>query len=504
MTADSKKTKKPKPKAILLGAIMAAIAGVIFMGNKEPKDVETANIATSAVENSTGDINQITVRDRDAALTSFAKQIESADQKMMILQRELESKLEEQSRKSQRSEHALRSEISALSAEIINMRAGGVDEVYKGVNDLDSKSVSAFPELPSTLPGSTDGLNFDTFNFDMSTPQPVNQVERNPYGPNYFILKPEPEVTGQTFTNSNGGNELTAGEQQLFASMSQPGHGNANNQPPQQTVGQPQQPQYASAAEAYAAQQNASQGSAPILGPRMERIEIPAFSFVEVTTLHGVACPIGANSPGAQTNLPARPVVLPVRGIFRGPNGASVDVGNIHLMGLCSGRRTSSSDSGRALIRVEQMSYWDMSEAAQHSAAVGYIVDTRDNEQDVYGRVDKASGRTLALESAAAAAAAFATGLSRAEYTNQSNMDSNGSTNTSQLTGDATKAAVSDGIAGLFNNIARRFEQEANAAIDTVIVEPGIKLRFITEQPIYIYTPAEAFDIDQGMHDVLI
>src|SRR5690606_2755259 len=133
-------------------------------------------------------------------------------------------------------------------------------------------------------------------------------------------------------------------------------------------------------------------------------------------------CPIGANSPGSQSSIPARPVVLPVRGIFRGPNGATVDVGNIHLMGLCSGRRTSSSKTGRALVRVEQMSYWDVSDTAQHSAAVGYIVDTRDNEQDVFGQIDKASGRTLALESASAAAAAFASSLSRSEYTTQNNL----------------------------------------------------------------------------------
>ena len=150
------------------------------------------------------------------------------------------------------------------------------------------------------------------------------------------------------------------------------------------------------------------------------------------------------------------------------------------------------------------MSYWDESGDAQMSQSPGYIVDSRDNEQDVYGRLDQASGRTLALESTAAAGAAFAAALSQSEYTTSNNLDSNGSTSVQQLTGSATKAATTQGIAAIFNKIAERFEQEANAAIDTVVVEPGIRLRFVTEQPINIYKPAEAFDIDAGRSDVLL
>jgi hypothetical protein len=233
---------------------------------------------------------------------------------------------------------------------------------------------------------------------------------------------------------------------------------------------------------------------------------IPAFSFVEVTTLHGVACPIGANAPGASSSskIPARPVVLPVHGIFHGPNGVVRDLGTIHLMGLCSGRRTSSSTTGRATIRVEQLSYWDASGGAQMVPATGYIVDVRDNEQDVYGKVDKASGRTLALQSAAAAAAAFATTLSSSEFTNTSSVQNGTSSATSQLTGDATKAAVSQGIGAMFQKISERFEDEANSAIDTILVEPGIRLQFVSDQPISVLKPLEPFDIDSSMYDTLI
>jgi len=65
-------------------------------------------------------------------------------------------------------------------------------------------------------------------------------------------------------------------------------------------------------------------------------------------------------------------------------------------------------------------------------------------------------------------------------------------------------ALQTQGIAAIFGKIAERFEQEANAAIDTVVVEPGIRLRFVTDQPIYIFKPAEAFDIDAGKGDVLL
>jgi hypothetical protein len=174
-------------------------------------------------------------------------------------------------------------------------------------------------------------------------------------------------------------------------------------------------------------------------------------------------------------------------------------------MGLCSGNRNSSSSTGRATIRIEQLSYWDEFGVPQHVKAVGYIVDNRDNQQDVYGRLDQANGRTMALQSAAAAAAAYASTLSQSEFTTSTTLNDNGGTNNqTMLTGDATKAAINQGIAGMFSNIAKRFEAEANAMVDTVIVEPGISLKFITEQEIGVFKAAEPFDIDAGRYDVLI
>nr|WP_152740706.1 conjugal transfer protein TraB [Pseudomonas sp. MWU12-2323] len=506
---------------MVIVAIIAGGLAVAFLGNSN-KTVEKVDVTAKPIEVGSDKVNEITVKDKDAALTVFGKQFEVVDQKINIVSRESSERVEALRKELKDGNNTLKAQVAALTDELTDMRSKGVEDAYQNANKRDSKTIQKPPALPDKMPdlGLNGGLNFDDLNFNMSTPKPQEQAQQkaNDYGPNYFILKPT--STSTTVSRKSGGDSLNASEDDLFSSMSAPaaqntnfndksaGQGQVDSKQKAQQLEQVQKPQkkYESAAEAYADQQKSSQnGNGPTdTGLKLQRITIPAFSFVEVTTLHGVRCPIGANSPGVKTEIPARPVVLPVRGIFRGPNGASVDVGTINLMGLCSGRRTSSSNSGRATIRVEQMSYWDEGGDAQMSASTGYIVDTRDNEQDVYGRLDQASGRTLALESAAAAGAAFATALSQSQYTNQSNLGTNGSTSIQQLTGSATQAATNQGVAAIFTEISNRFKQEANAAIDTVVVEPGIRLRFVTDQPIHVFKPAEAFDIDAGKNDVLL
>ena len=514
-------------KNIAIVGILALCAAFAFFGSKDDT-VEQLDVTAKPIELGSDPINTITVKDKDAALTVFAKQFESVEQKLTIRQREAAEREAALRKDMKDGNNALKAQVAALTDAMTALESKNVEGIYQNANKNDSKTVQAMPPMPDKLPdlGLDGGLNFDGLDFNMNAPKPVQTQgaglipQRSiQYGPNYFILKPENSVnaagTGTKVTRKNGGDSLNASEDDLFSSMSTPAPQSANfndqnagrEQSTQQAQQAPQK-QYASAAEAYADQQKEStNGDASVHnGPKMERITIPAFSFVEVTTLHGVACPVGANSPGkkSESEIPARPVVLPVRGIFRGPNGSSVDVGNIHLMGLCSGRRTSSSTSGRATVRVEQMSYWDEAGDAQMSTSTGYLVDTRDNEQDVYGRLDQASGSTLALESAAAAGAAFASALSSSEYTTQNNLGTNGSTSVQQLTGSATKAATQQGVAAIFTKIAERFQQQANAAIDTVVVEPGIRLRFVTDQPIHVYKPAEAFDLDAGKTDVLL
>jgi hypothetical protein len=489
MTDESQAKQPINKRAMVAGCILLAGAGFYLMrgGPSTPTSGPTQQLKPVEVGNQSP--NEISVTDRDAALTQFAKQFEAVQQRISLSEAEQQKRDEQAFKKIEEVNNRLQSNIAALTDEIVQLRANQADETYSRVNGSDPGNVQppSFEDVPD--------LQLEGLNFNMSPPQPSQDFQParpSPYGPNYFILKPD-NVAPAVSTQS-GGNDLGASSPQQFGGMTTPSTSASNLQ-------------YRSAREEYEAQRTqatAAQQGQQAQTTRIQKVVIPAFSFVEVTTLHGVACPVGASSPGSQTEIPARPVVLPVRGIFRGPNGSSVDVGNIHLMGLCSGRRTSSSNTGRATVRVEQMSYWDSSGGAQMEPSTGYIVDTRDNEQDVYGRLEKVSGRTLALQSAAAAAAAASAAVAQGEYTTQNSLDSNGSTSTSQLTGNAGKAAVSQGVATLFTQIGDRFEREANAAFDTVIVEPGIKLRFVTDQPIYIYQPAEAFDLDGGMRDVLL
>lgn len=500
----------PKKKLIMImGAIglgMLAIGQFTSSGTDAPTSKPSA---PAMIDPPTGGVNQLSAVDKDAALTLMRKELEAMrEQNNRNEQNRVKS---EKARDEQLRELEGKSNAQArgLSEQIAALKQQGIDDMYAAIN-LKDKAPASLPTAPTipSIPVPSGGLSFDG-DLDLgpdTSPAPV--AKSNPYGPNYHVLRP----TGQaqsSFKGKSGGGQGTP-EMALFEDMSSPSQGSDLNSQFNDVYGAPSssaQPTGTAqpvAQSAMVSSQPAPQPQAP--KKEVATYEVPAFSFVEVTLLHGVACPIGANSPGASDSnkIPARPVVIPIRGVFHGPNNSEKDLGTAHLMGLCSGRRTSSSTTGRATIRVEQLSYWDESGKAQMVSATGYIVDDRDNEQDVYGRLDKASGRTLALQSAAAAAAAFSTTMSASEFTNTSSVQNGTSSATSQLTGDATKAAVSQGIGAMFTKISQRFEAEADAAVDTVQVEPGIRLRFVTDQPIKVVKPLEPFDIDASMYDTLI
>ncbi|WGK63523.1 conjugal transfer protein TraB (plasmid) [Halopseudomonas sp. SMJS2] len=488
MTEEASK-KFPKSKMFLGVAAVGAIF-VIYNGFQGQDSAVIPSTATTpaALEHGSDPVNSIGVQDRDAALTQFAKKIESLENKLTISKTEKANESKSLARQLREQEQRTNTEIRALSEELARIRQERVDGAYSSVNAADTGTGSSLPDLPA-MPSPDGGLNFDDLSFDFPAPPSQQSMQANPYGPNYFILRPDEPAAAVGTINSGG--SLSATEAQMFEAMGE---------------APPQQQQYGATRVAQYGITSGEAAAAPV-EVKPETLTVPAFSFVEVTTLHGVACPVGANSPGASSasNIPARPVVIPVRGVFRGPNGAMHDLGNVHLMGLCSGIRTSSGSHGRATVRVEQMSYWDAAGGARMAGTTGYIVDTRDNEQGVYGRLDKASGRTLALQSMAAAAAAFSSTLSQAEFSNQTSVTPDGTTsNNSVLTGNATQAGVQQGVAALFTKIGQRFEQEANAAIDTVVVEPGIKLRFVTDQPITVELPADPFEVDPARYDILI
>ena len=491
-----------------------AAVGVVFILYKTligaPTEVkQDTGQVPPVIDVGSNQINQITGQDKDAALVQFSKKLESMTARLD----RAEKTREEERRKQEAERRKLKQEndanARALAEAIAKLETDIIDKAYQGINAVD-KSSPSLPDVPNVPPPSG-GLTFDE-DFDLgsaSPPTPVQAPSASLYGPNYTVLRPQAQATYQ---GKSGGAEGSQSESALFSEMSAP---DTNAFEHAATRGGNNMD--ATFDEMYGRNKSApvaDPGARPValsaeeiaLKKKLDTYVVEAFSFVEVTPLHGQACPIGANSPGSSgaAKVQAKPIVLPARGIFRGPNGVERDLGTIHLMGLCSGRRTSSSTTGRAMIRIEQLSYWDSAGGAQMVPAVGYIVDTRDNEADVYGKLDKASGRTLALQSAAAAAAAYATTLSSAEFTTSSTLERGASTATSQLTGNAPKAAIAQGIGAMFQKISERFEAEADAAMDTVLVEPGIKLRFVTELPIRVLKPLEPLDIDASMYDTLI
>lgn len=500
----------PKKNLILImGAIGLTILAIGQFTSSGTDAPATKSNAPAMIDPQPGGVNQLSAVDKDAALTLMRKELEAmreqnnrAEQNRVKSEKARDEQLREMEGKNNAQTRGLSEQIAALKQQ-------NIDDLYAALN-LKDKAPASFPSIatiPSVQPTSG-GLSFDG---DLDLGPAINTepaAKSNPYGPNYHVLRPAGQAQS-SFKGKSGGGQGTP-EMALFEDMSSPSQGNDLNSQFNDVYGAPASTQQAGGTPKPAAQsamvsgQQAPQVQAPKKADAT--YEVPAFSFVKVTLLHGVACPIGANSPGASDSnkIPARPVVIPIRGVFHGPNNSEKDLGTAHLMGLCSGRRTSSSTTGRATIRVEQLSYWDESGKAQMVPATGYIVDDRDNEQDVYGRLDKASGRTLALQSAAAAAAAFATTMSASEFTNTSSVQNGTSSATSQLTGDATKAAVSQGIGAMFTKIGQRFDAEADAAVDTVQVEPGIHLRFVTDQPIKVVKPLEPFDIDASMYDTLI
>lgn len=497
-------------KKVMFGMAALGVAILfynVFGGGDQNNGNEKAAKPPVSVEVGSEGVNDLGITDRDAALTQFAKKMESMEHKLALAEEAKalsDSKVQRDLRELEQKKNA---ELRAITEELTLIREERVNGTYKDADATDTGTdLNLTPA--SSLPDG--GLGADDFDLNIGGTQESKNPVDSRYGPGYFILNPGRQ-TGQSAPA--GGASDSATEQDLFNEMSMPlpdanGVERAatvsDNNMNQMMADLRQEPQ--PAAKQLPPTDPVDVPVPAVAGPKREQYIIPAFSYVEVTTLHGVSCPIGANAPGnsSEKGIPARPVVLPVRGIFHGPNGVQRDLGTIHLMGLCSGNRTSSSSTGRATVHVEQLSYWDEAGNAQHVPSVGYIVDDRDNAQDIYGRLDSASGRTLALQSAAAAAAAYATTLSQAEFTNSTSIEGGTTSAQSTLTGDATKAAVQQGIAGMFTKISERFEREANSAVDTIIVEPGIKLKFITELPISVFKPAEPFDIDASRYDVLI
>lgn len=222
-------------------------------------------------------------------------------------------------------------------------------------------------------------------------------------------------------------------------------------------------------------------------------IDVPAYSFVSAELLHGVACPIGGAQPGVDSSIPGQPTVLPIRGVFKGPNGDIVDLGTAHLFGFCYGRITKTNGSkeleGRGEIKVEYISYWDNYGKPQHISVQGYIVSETDHHKGIAGVVDRVKRSYLAEQSTAAGMAAAATGLSSSQFTQIK--DATNGTSVSQFSGDLGVSSVAQGVSALWNEVASQLRAEAASTYDSVLLNQGQRIKVINITPFTVTNPKE-------------
>ena len=224
----------------------------------------------------------------------------------------------------------------------------------------------------------------------------------------------------------------------------------------------------------------ASKGVAAIVTPGTRKVIIASSSFVHVTTLHGVDCPTGNQSV---------PVVLPVKGIFKGPNGETLDLGPAHFQGLCTGLENKvEGDVSRARIKVTHISFVGPDGTPQFEKVSGYVVDRRDSSQDVKGIYETKQGEALAKSAAAAAIAAIGNLAASGEYTNVTSGSSG--TVASSLAGSATKAALGQGIGAAANRAAEFYMSKVESLVNVVHIDGGLPLSFVSLEPFTLVLPS--------------
>src|SRR5690606_15537914 len=140
-------------------------------------------------------------------------------------------------------------------------------------------------------------------------------------------------------------------------------------------------------------------------------------------------------------------------------------------------------------IKVEYISYWDNYGKPQHIPVQGYIVSEKDNHKGVAGIVDRVSRSYLADQSVAAGMAAAATGVSSSQFSQLK--DSREGTSATQFTGDLGLSAAAQGVAALWNEIAEQFRAEAASAFDSVVLNPGERIKIMTVTPFSVTNPKE-------------
>lgn len=469
-------------------AIVVAIASNFFGGEESSQKSQITVDKDSEQGKLSDESSSVGGIDSDASLAVFEKEIVTLNQQISELSKLIEQSNSTNEKKLREAKTALSRQIQQVVEEADRANRKRIDDVYtKVITSDDENSAIDFDLAIEDIEGIDQSELGDTGELDKSAKR---TKKRKPFGDDYIVLgsvthRVSAENTEVVIEEPPEG--LFDDIKDQYDSAQDLAKGRQNN-PRRDESKQHKQVSFDFAQEPVARE--------------IETIEVPPTSFVKVTTLYGVNCPIGGQLVGTESNIPSRPIVLPIRGVFHGPMGTTVDLGTAHLYGTCSARRTGDADIGRAEIKVNKISYWDQEGGSQWANASGPIIDERDNELDVAGYIDNVKGAHIAKESFAAAMMAYTATLSSKEFTQ---VVSDAGNPQSVLNGDDVRAASASGVSNLFQRYAERWEQQANAAVDTVRVPAGVPLRFVSDMKIAVQKAADPVEVafDQ-YYDILI
>ena len=218
------------------------------------------------------------------------------------------------------------------------------------------------------------------------------------------------------------------------------------------------------------------------------KITLPAYSYVDLRTLHGVTCPIrtGATSGLGLTSAVA-PITLPIVGPFRGPQGIEMQTGQMHVFGFCEGadRRRPTG-----MIKIEGLSMVMPDGSNHHIKINGYVIDGRDNDLGVRGRKESVKGEQLALSMLSSGIAGAGEVFSRSAF---DQVETQGGNLREILQGDQIgDALIGAAVASPARDAARFFKEYADSLFDVVAIDGGVPVKLIIEEPITLPMPGDA------------
>lgn len=210
-------------------------------------------------------------------------------------------------------------------------------------------------------------------------------------------------------------------------------------------------------------------------------VVIPAQSWIDANSFHGLRCPIINGLASVAGSTKPSPVTFRVRGIFHGPNGDEIDIGPVHIAGVCTGQRTGDEEYGIADIELKRLSYSIGGEKKDVSLE-GYILDRHNKDffeqPGLRGPIDAVQATTLADSAWAAALSMISLGFKSTQTATVTNLAT--STETSSFEGNPMERILADGLGAYFIDMYDSFKALKDTAVDAVLTPSGANVRIFT------------------------